>query len=277
MGSGSGRAKSLSSTDATTSFSSACENGLYKRPAAPSSTAFVVRSGSLGPAGHQDHGQVGPAPAELVEQFDARHLRHHDVAHDEVELLLFEQVERKAGSRHALRVMSAPAQDLDREVAYGRLVVDDQDPHRCTLPAARGDRAVAHLELDRGALLGVAELGDEKLDQPALSLARARDDGRVSAHAELDVVYGEHFQDERDCIRGCGTERELALRLVLQADERLQRTNDLGDLDSRAVHQRDSCVELRAGLSVGKRQLRGADQPDERVRDLMEGASHQQP
>ena len=43
------------------------------------------------------------------------------------------------------------------------------------------------------------------------------------------------------------------------------------------MRQRDSSIELRAGLRVGKRKLGGADEPDEWVRDLVQRASRQQP
>ena len=88
---------------------------------------------------------------------------------------------------------------------------------------------------------------------------------------------GTHFRNERDCVCGCGAQRELALRLALQADERLERANDLGDLHPSAVRQRDPVIELCARFGVGERKLCGADEPDERVRDLVQGASRQQP
>ena len=74
---------------------------------------------------------------------------------------------------------------------------------------------------------------------------------------------GDHLRDERDCVSGCGAQRQFALRLALQPDEPLERANDFGDLHASAV--------------CGERKLGGAEEPDERVRDLVEGASRQQP
>ena len=192
------------------SVSSACENGLYSKPTAPISTAFVVRSGSFEPPVIRITGSSGRRRRSSYRRSTPVISGITDVADDEVELLLFEQVERVLGCGHAMRLVAAPAQDLDRQIAHGRLVVHDQDPHRCSsLPPA-----VTTLLRTSSSIvvspLGAVELLDEKLDQPALSLARARDDSRVTADAELRVVHGQHLQDQRDRVRGRSAERQLA-------------------------------------------------------------------
>src|SRR5688500_2209478 len=86
---------------------------------------------------HQDHGEIRPACAQLVEELDARHLRHDDVADHEVERLLVEELERMLRRRDPVRLVPAAPQDLDRQLPHDGLVVDDQNSHARTFLGRR--------------------------------------------------------------------------------------------------------------------------------------------
>ena len=241
-------------------------------------------------ARHQHDRQVGAARAQLVEELDARHLGHDDVADDEVERLLVEQLERMLRRGHALRLVAAAPQDLDRQLPHHRLVVDDQDSAHATTSAA-GSRSspppVAATtasrsfgpdgERDRAARVAALERVDEELDERAARRLRGpRPRWRrrsPSASRCGSAAPGRRARPPRPPLRPA---RAAPGGVVLEADERLQGAHDLRDLGARALGQRDPVVQLRARLGVVEGQLRRADETHERVRDLVQRAPGQQ-
>ncbi len=141
--------------------------------------------------------------------------------------------------------------------------------------AGGGDDALGDHELDDGAPAGSVEGVQDQLDEPAPDLAGARDRRRVAARAQLDVMGRYDAHDERGRVRRRRADRELLGRQRLEPDERLQRTHDLDDLGARPLGQGDPVVELRPGLRIAERELRGAEQGDERIGELVHGAAGQ--
>ena len=240
-------------------------------------------------ARHQHHRQVGQPLAQLVEELDAGHLRHDDIADDEVEPLLVEQLERMLCRRHPVRLVAAAPEDLDRQLPHHRLVVDDQDPAHATASAA-GSRSspppVAATTASRPSVRTVSSIAPrESLRSSAstrsstseqLSSPGRRDHGRVAGGRQRDVVGRQHEVDESDRFGGRVAQRERPGGQLLEADERLQCAHDPGDLGAGALGQRDPIVQLRARLGVVEGELGRADQAHERVRDLVQRAPRQQ-
>jgi hypothetical protein len=118
----------------------------------------------------------------------------------------------------------------------------------------------------------VLERLDEQLDKLARDDARGPHHLRVACRRDRDVGSRADELDEIHCGTRGLPQRKPPRRVLLSAQEGLQRAHDSGELAGRLLNQQDPLVELRPGLRFGQRELGRSQQADERVRELVERA-----
>ena len=119
----------------------------------------LVRAG----AGDEHDRKRRVAAARRLEQLEAGEARHDDVADDEVELVVVEQVECMLGALGADDLVPDRLEDLDDEHADHVLVVDREDAAHWFASVASGSRTVKRAprsELRRGDDRAAVRLGD---------------------------------------------------------------------------------------------------------------------
>src|SRR5207244_4539525 len=72
--------------------------------------------------------QARPVQAHLFEQLEPREIGHDDVAHDEADLLVHEELERLAGGARGDGLVARGLEHVRDQLADDRVVVDDEDP-----------------------------------------------------------------------------------------------------------------------------------------------------
>ena len=89
--------------------------------------------------------------AHLVEQLEARHARHADVADHQVPVVALEGDQRLAGRATGADVVTVALQEDLEELLHAGLVVDDQDPRQSPLLDGRSESRSTRLRIRRWA------------------------------------------------------------------------------------------------------------------------------